>query len=230
MSAEIIVDSTPPEMQSAAARSRAYQLFTEAFRYPEGDLLEAISSGELAEGLRKTLLAIDPSLAADVDAAALSDAGEEDALAVEYTRLFDVGVSGPPCPLYGGLSGGARMKTMEEAGRFYNHFGLTLSEEPRELPDHITTELEFLHYLSFKEAEALGGGEDPGPFQRAQRDFVERHPGRFVPKLRQRLEQQKPMRFFLELTRLLERYLEHELASRIALVGSVPPSTSSQRR
>ena len=103
-------------------------------------------------------------------------------------------------------------------------------EEPRGLPDHITTELEFLHYLSFKEAEALGGGEDPGPFQRAQRDFVGRHPGRFIPKLRQRLEQHSPMRFFLELTRQLERFLEHELASLIAQVGAAPPASSSQRR
>ncbi|UCE85440.1 MAG: molecular chaperone TorD family protein, partial [Deltaproteobacteria bacterium] len=229
VSAEVIVDATGPDAQRAAARSRAYQLFTEAFRYPQGDLLAAIASGDLAEALHKALSALDPGLATGVDTAALADTGQDDDLAVEYTRLFDVGVSGPPCPLYGGLYGGARMKTMEEAVRFYNHFGLTLSDDPRELPDHITTELEFLHYLAFKEAEALGGGEDPGAFRRAQRDFLERHPGRFVPKLRERLEQQSPMRFFLELTRQLERLLAHELESLIAEVGAAPPA-SSQRR
>jgi hypothetical protein len=79
------------------------------------------------------------------------------------------------------------MQTMEECVRFYNHFGLTLAEAPRELPDHISTQLEFLHFLAFREAEAWRDGRDPGPWQRAGRDFLERHPGRWVPKLRERL-------------------------------------------
>jgi DMSO reductase family type II enzyme chaperone len=88
------------------------------------------------------------------------------------------------------------MKTMEEAVRFYNHFGLSMAESPRELPDHIMTQLEFLHFLAFREAEALEGDDDPSPFQRAQRDFVSRHPGRWVPRLRERLDQNDPMPFF----------------------------------
>jgi DMSO reductase family type II enzyme chaperone len=117
----------------------------------------------------------------------LASAEEGDELAVEFTRLFDVGASGPPCPLYGGLYGGARMKTMEEAVRFYNHFGLTLSDGPRELPDHLSTQLEFLHYLAYREAEALQAGTDTGPYQRAQRDFITRQPGAWVPKLCERV-------------------------------------------
>jgi DMSO reductase family type II enzyme chaperone len=196
-------------VQQAAQRSRMYRLFAEALEYPDEDLLGAIRSGALAGALADGLAAVDPALAAAVDRDALADAGEDDALEVEYTRLFDVGLSGPPCPLYGGLYGGARMQTMEEAVRFYNYFGLTLAGEPRELPDHVITELEFLHYLAYREAEALERGEDPGPFQRAQRDFVERHPGRWVPKLRERLERQEAMRFFPALVRALERFLAH---------------------
>ncbi len=152
---------------------------------------------------------MDPSLLDGATWQALTDAGDEDDLAVEFTRLFDVGKSGPPCPLYGGLYGGTRMKTMEEAVRFYNHFGLSLSENIRELPDHLTTELEFLHFLAFREAESHQQGGDPGPYQRAQRDFIFRHPGRWVPELRERLEKNDPMPFFLELVRQLERVLVH---------------------
>ena len=90
----------------------------------------------------------------------------------ELFDLFEVGASGPPCALYGGLHSEARMKTMEEALRFYHHFGLTLSEAARELPDHLSTQLEFLHFLAFREAEALDSGLDAGPYRRAQRDFV----------------------------------------------------------
>ncbi|MFQ5514471.1 MAG: molecular chaperone TorD family protein [Myxococcota bacterium] len=207
MSPEVLQDLESPGERAAAAHSRAWRLFAEAFGYPEGPLLEAIREGALANALRDVLAAIGCLVDESIDWDALRNAGRDDELAVEYTRLFDVGVSGPPCPLYGGLYGDARMKTMEEAVRFYNHFGLTLSEEPRELPDHLTTELEFLHYLAFREAEALQTGADPGPFQRAQRDFVARHPGRWVPRLRERLAAQDPPPFYLELVRALEALL-----------------------
>jgi DMSO reductase family type II enzyme chaperone len=114
------------------------------------------------------------------------------------------------------------MKGMEEVIRFYNYFGLSMAETPRELPDHLTTELEFLHFLTFREAEALQRGETADSYRRAQRDFIARHPGRWIPKLRQRLEAQTPMPFFLELVHRIEGLLERDLAHLVSLVGAIP--------
>jgi DMSO reductase family type II enzyme chaperone len=225
MNEEILEPLKSPEERDAAARSRAFRVFAAAFEYPDEDLLAAIGSGELAQGLRRVLEAVDADLAAEAGRGALAQAGEGDALAVEYTRLFEVGVAGPPCPLYGGLYGGDRMKAMEEVVRFYNHFGLTLSDTRRELPDHLTTELEFLHFLAFREVEALQAGGDVGPWRRAQRDFVHRHPGRWVPKLRERLSRHDPMPFYAQLVNLLHRFLEKEGARLEAQAGS-PPNAS----
>jgi TorA maturation chaperone TorD len=69
---------------------------------------------------------------------------------------------------------------------------------------------EFLHYLAYREAEAVAAGGDPGPFERAQRDFVARHPGRWVTRLGERVEQQGAMPFFRELVRQLAKFLAHE--------------------
>ena len=223
MSEPVLQAVLQPEARRAVARSRAYATFARLFDYPDGELFEDVRDGTLAEALRSVLAEVDPALAASGNWAALREAGgEPDDLAVEYTRLFDVGSSGPPCPLYGGLYGGARMKTMEEAVRFYNHFGLSMAETPRELPDHITTQLEFLHFLAFREAEALEGDDDPAPLQRAQRDFVSRHPGRWVPRLRERLEKNDPMPFFLELVARLEDFLAHDAGHLVALAGAAP--------
>ena len=120
---------------------------------------------------------------------------------------------------------GARMKTMEEVVRFYNHFGLTLSESPRELPDHVTTELEFLHFLAFREAQAIEQGAEADPFRRAQRDFIARHLGRWIPKLRAKLVGANAMPFFAELVGRLERLLKNELERLVRMVG--PPPTGS---
>lgn len=211
---------------AAALRSRAHLLFGALLAYPDAEQRAAIRSGALPGALRDTLEALDPALTGRVDWAALGDAGAEDELAVEYTRLFDVGTSGPPCPLYGGLYDRARMKTMEEAVRFYNHFGLHMAEGEagRELPDHLSTELEFLHFLAFREAEACQRGEDAGSYRRAQRDFVARHPGRWVPKLRERLETQQALPFFRAAVDLLAAFLVAEGERLLHEVGAAAES------
>ncbi len=194
---------------SAEARSHAYRVFAAALGYPEGQLLDEIRSGALRDAVHEALDAVSPALATQLDREALRVDGDGEALAAEYTRLFDVGTSGPPCPLHGGLWIGDRMKTMEEVLRFYRHFGLTIGGEPSELPDHLGLELEFLHYLAFREGEALNEGADPGAFARAERDFLARHPGRVVPLLRAKLESEHAAPFFTALARALEGLLAH---------------------
>ncbi|MBW1761638.1 MAG: molecular chaperone TorD family protein [Deltaproteobacteria bacterium] len=137
-SGESAIVGSGAEERRAAARSSIYGLFQDALTYPDDEVREGLATGELVELMRKGLAL------AEVDFTpaqewwrALQEVGGTEDLAVEYTRLFDAGASGPPCPLYGGLYGGDRMKKMEEAVRFYNHFGLTTSEEQRELPDHL---------------------------------------------------------------------------------------------
>lgn len=220
------------EEVGAALRSRAHLLLGALFAYPDAQQCGAIRSGELTGALRQTLETIDPALAGVADWEALGDAGSEDELAVEYTRLFDLGPSGPPCPLHGGLYDRARMKTMEEAVRFYNHFGLHMAEggAARELPDHLSTELEFLHFLAFREAEACQCGQDPGPYRRAQRDFVTRHPGLWVPKLRERLEAHEALPFFRAAAELLASFLAAEAERLVREVGAAaPPATGPER-
>ena len=189
------------EQISAAARSQIYALVAQALSYPDEELCEWIRAGGVSDPLRQQLpLALaSTGDATDLDWDALVDAGTGDELAIEYTRVFDAGAKGPPCPLYGGLYGEARMKKMEEAVRFYNHFGLSLSEEQRELPDHLVTQLEFLHYLCYREVEALQQDLDPGPFRRAQRDFIQRNPGAWVPQLCEKLAKEEAAPFFIAL-------------------------------
>jgi DMSO reductase family type II enzyme chaperone len=217
------------EARLAAARSRAYAVFAELFDYPDSWFCDAVRGGAVADALGEVLAAVDSSLAAG-DFGALAEAGPDDELAVEYTRLFDVGAGGPPCPLYGGAYGGARMKAMEECIRFYHHFGLALSEAPRELPDHLVTQLEFLHYLAYREAEALARGDDAGDFRRAARDFGLRHPGRFVPKLEARLASAGAMPFYRALAARLAALLAHDARRLVALEGPGPPATAAAPR
>ena len=194
-----------------AERSRAYANFAAAFAYPGAETLEAIRSGDLADFFRLLLSGIDATFVSDVDWRALRGEGADlDGLQEEFTRLFDAGDSGPLCPLHESHYRGSELETFEELVRYYDFFGLSLPEDRQVRPDHLATQLEFLHYLSFREAQSSGDQDSTASLVRAQRDFIGRHTGAWVPMLASALAGQGATPFFPELTRLLERFLQAE--------------------
>ncbi|QDX80741.1 hypothetical protein B9N43_05470 [Denitratisoma sp. DHT3] len=219
-----------PPAGADASRSLAYAAFATAFAYPDREGLEAIRSGVLADALRQLLGLLVPRLEEDTDWAALRDAGpDDDALQVDFTRLFDAGPDGPDCPMNGSHYGGGETEAKEELVRFYNFFGLSLADGQQEEPDHLITELEFLHYLSYQEAQLIAAGESADGLLRAQRDFIARHPGAWVPAMRQKLVKKNAMRFFPALTELLARFLRAEetrLTERIGQSAEQPELNS----
>ena len=97
----------------------------------------------------------------------------------EYSGLFEVGSDGPPCPIREDLQTGQRGGTREDIVRFYNYFNYKLGDDFAWAPDHLSVELEFMHYLCYREASAE---DDQTSFQFAQIDFSERHLVRWVPE------------------------------------------------
>ncbi len=167
-----------PEAVAAGARSRLYVLLARAFRYPEDH-----SWDDLPQALQEVV----PSLPYPLDVPPHLEAPRAD----DYIHAFEVGGPyGPPCFIYEGEYGGGRLKVMEDVLRFYDHFGLqpTQEEGRRDRPDHLATELEFMHVLTFQEAAALERGEDPTPYRQAQKEFLRHHLVDFVAAVASRLE------------------------------------------
>ncbi|MDP6675217.1 MAG: molecular chaperone TorD family protein [Gammaproteobacteria bacterium] len=103
-----------------------------------------------------------------------------DKLKYEYSALFEVGGDGPPCPIREDLQTGQRKGTREDLVRFYNYFNYKLEEKFAWAPDHLSVELEFMHFLCYREASAE---TDATSYQLAQADFSERHLVCWVPEL-----------------------------------------------
>ena len=148
---------------------------------------------------------------------------EEEEIEVEFVRLFESGPGGPPCPLVEGAWKEDRKVVLKELILFYNHFGLSYAEGAQdERPDHICLEMEFLHYLTFKEVQAMQTGSDPSGYRRAQRDFLERHPVLWMKKVSERLDKiyerlsedvcQEAIVFYRELVKFTCRFLGEEHA------------------
>jgi len=189
-----------------AARSQTYLFLARTFAFPSQAFYDDVTGGrwqEQAAGLLPQLPFPVPPLGGGPPTVSLDD------FQTEYNRLFEVGtMSGPPCPLFGGLYERDRMRVMEELIRFYNYFGLGLTQG--QLPDHVTVELEFTHYLTYKEAQAGQMGGDVGSYQRAEKDFLDRHLGKWVPVLHQKLANCQPLPFFGGLVAWTEDFLGRE--------------------
>ena len=103
---------------------------------------------------------------------------------------------------------------MEELFRFYQHFGLEFSRgELRELPDLLPVELEFLHYLTFLEAQASDIDHlqpNISALQAAQRDFIDLHPGRWIDNFIERLKSRADSGLYLSFAAMLRLFLKHE--------------------
>ena len=219
MSVEL-TDLSTPTARGAAARSQLYRLLVAAFGFPDQYVYEAVSNGTVARSIDEICLRLPYDLTATATPGLWSVEQPYPEFESEYIRLFDVGPAGPPCPLYGGVYVGNRMKVMEDTTRFYNFFELHLSPEMRELPDHITTELEFLHYLTFREAQAHQSGGDPLPLLRAERDFLARHLCRWVPRLKERLGKQATYPFFSALVQFAATFFDADRAYAAGVAGN----------
>jgi DMSO reductase family type II enzyme chaperone len=170
--------------ETAAVRSAAYALFSKLVDSPraaEGEELALPPSDLRSVG---DCLRSDFPYPVDLSAlvAAAESLKEEDAqrLASSYSGLFEVGSEGPPVALREGLAKEREAGVREEVVRFYSFFGYQLEKERRWACDHLSTELEFLHFLAFREAHSANE-EERLSSSLAQFDFLVRHINSWYP-------------------------------------------------
>lgn len=194
-----------------AARSQVYALLARAFRFPTLEEFKQIQAGDFARATQQALASLPYN---GLSGGTLgSDAGlSYEALQSSYIGLFEVGGElGAPSPLYEGEYGGGRMKVMEEVLRFYHYFGVKLSEEKRDRPDHLSSELEFMHLLTFKETAALVQGAETSAYRDAQRDFLRFHLTDFVAAVAGKVGG-RATPFYSDVAQLAQRFCATELA------------------
>jgi TorA maturation chaperone TorD len=82
----------------------------------------------------------------------------DEELSIEYAKLF-VGPFELKAPPYGSVYLEKERRVMGDSTmevlQMYQQAGLTIKENFKELPDHITVELEFMYYLIFREIEFI---------------------------------------------------------------------------
>jgi len=184
--------------RTAPARCTCYALLSELVCSPHdidprASLRDKIGAGavlEYAAGLDELLCEF---VALDLDT-----------LKLEYSAMFEVGSDGPPFPIREDLQTGQRSGTREDLVRFYNYFNYALEEKFAWAPDHLSVELEFMHFLCYREASAESNAAS---YQLAQADFSQRHLVRWVPKLARDLTEVASNSVYCRVIGAIERFL-----------------------
>lgn len=201
---DLVADlNCPPERES-----QAWLMLAMLFEYPDAELVEALASGQLRQAILGLFGDINPTLMTGLSESAFVAEADLDSFAAEYSRLFYLGdLDIPPCPLHEGEHYGHRMEVMEKVLAFYRHFGLALATSPNEMPDHLISELEFLHFLSFQQHHYQRHQMDAGDFQRARYDFIDLHAQRWMPNLQERIGESVRFVYFRDCALLLRNFV-----------------------
>ncbi len=138
-----------------------------------------------------------------------------DALAIDFTQLFH-GPRGHIAPYESVQSGIGRGELNGKAAALVADFlkvaGLNMDRKARQLPDHISIELEIMAELARREANALEAGEGATARHclRWQQDFLEAHLARWGPKFCRQVQVKAQTTFYGEMAGLLGDLLETE--------------------
>ena len=201
------------EVSVPVLRGKVYKILSTCFQYPDKDsvtyLKESVTK-DLNECLRGLPYGDEMRTAYDslvsVIRSQISTFTLED-LQVEYTGLFITAFHDSFCPPYESIYRDDGRRLMGESTvsvkRYYNRFGLGVSQIFKDLPDHIAAELEFMFFLSFNEGKFVSDGcdEERKLCIDYEKKFLEEHMLRWIPDFVECLETSSNPEFFLTLSR-----------------------------
>lgn len=202
------------DVRELLARSGIYRLLALGFNYPTRDLVTTLRD-EAGKADKETKVYGDWVTRLSK---AFEEGVEKDSisgLASDYVRLFGASLH-TPCPPYESNYGSnptfSLTRDLADVAGFYRAFGLKMSDTNKEMPDHVSAELEFMHILTIKEAyAAMKGWRDKRTISRdAQKKFLQDHLGRWAQAICTTLQKSAGVEFYRELAAITGLHIERE--------------------
>ncbi|MFB3786999.1 MAG: molecular chaperone TorD family protein [bacterium] len=168
-------------MEELAESAAMWQFFLTLFQFPS--LKQWMGLRE--ERIRKAWAVLQGELNAGADLE-IPVPADVQTYEEQYLSTFEVGIPHPVCPLIESHWNKRypAPRILHENILFYKQFGLELRPVAAEMADHLRYQLEFLLYLDRLEHHAWekeGGDELIRQVAQGRRDFLERHPGFWIP-------------------------------------------------
>ncbi len=194
-------------MNDTVTRGNCFKLLAACFYEPDRNLF---IEEQVCENLQKLLAGwADGAARAAANMALSLKALDQKQLSIDHAALF-LGPFELLAPPYGSVyidkqrqvMGDSTMQVLQK----YREAGLSV--EVKEAPDHIAIELEFMHYLCMKEAEAEAAGDRQGAakYRELQSQF-HHHALCWVPQFCSDIRESSKSPFYTDLANCLERFM-----------------------
>ena len=221
-------------MQTALVRSAMYKLLANSFLYPTEKVFSFICSPLYEETLEEyqsfqSETSMPTQRIQDFVELIRTLRGRQslEGLEQEYNRLF-AHLGSTKCPPYETEYGydNVFQKTdaMADIAGFYSAYGLEISDINAERVDLISTELEFMSYLTANEAYAREhrNNEQTEICLDTQRKFIHDHLGRWVTLFTQLIKKSTANQFYVLAGELTEEFLNAEARNLGIVLEKVP--------
>jgi putative dimethyl sulfoxide reductase chaperone len=205
----------------AYCRAALYSALTIGFQFPAQDSLDRLLTDESKASLSSAACVLYPSSRPDLISviAAFPDADPAllAGLSSRHRQLFGHTARGLVPPYETEYGNEALFQQPQELGDlmgFYHAFGLTLKDNLRERPDHVSCECEFLMFLALKEAYAREKDERGtlAEIRKAEKLFLRDHLARFLPTFATNLRREDAAGFYGTLAEFCLRLVTAECA------------------
>ncbi len=201
-------------------RADFYLMLAQAFLAPMEPAHYEAMTGMLAEDLADLDASLEYDIASQLEGlrTAMSKLSSHEELLVEYSQMFlqppREAVLNVCFPLDGAMMGG----TVTEIEDFYRHYGVERGDHFKDLPDHVSVQLEFVAYLYGRAAEGIESGEPDTGSEKAAGHFLHQFVSRWVPHLELGIEKAgKKLKLkanpYLPLVRILAIATERDAAA-----------------
>ncbi len=206
------------DAEIALCRSGIYEALTLGFRPPAEETFRRLMSKEQNSMFAELVSIIDGNLVEDVSRLAVEmDAELEDKLESRYYNLFGHSArsSVPPYETeFGDKNLFQQPHQLADISGFLTAFGLEINVAEHERIDHVACELEFMCFLTRKEAYAIQNEKSAMLKEtlKAERSFLKDHLARFTPTFSHLCIKEDPGGFYGDLGRLLRNFVLIECA------------------
>lgn len=205
-------------------RSNLYKLLSLGFRYPTAEVFKTFQNGEFLiklwgsisllphlKPMISELIEVSRRTLYDMECLTFTD------FEIKLVQTFDICDSKSLCASHyeKPYREESRAYITSETNEFHKYYGLFINKymDNHELLDHLCAELEFLSFLTSKEAQARKNEDCEllNDYIKAQKDFLECHLIQWVPKFCDSLQKASILPFYLLIARITSSFITYEL-------------------
>jgi TorA maturation chaperone TorD len=200
--------------------SQAYQFLSSSLFEPNEQHLELLNDQEYMDEVGSCLV--------ETGANKLSESFDHvkkglqhstlDTLLDEYRNIFGSTTVATDCPPYEMYFSGSHIfqqtQDLADISGFYRAFGLeVLKDDTANRWDHVAVELEFLHFLTYKQAYAIEnhGDEEQESCLTAKKKFLNAHIGRWIKAFSRAVESKSPSGFYRKAAKLASDFVHFDM-------------------